>query len=252
MSTVDPGVQLFDALLGFRDALKGEVNGPPVWFLKYCIENFEISHAQLFQDLFVLFCLRGKRKGFFVEFGATNGVGLSNSYLLEKKFNWRGILAEPGRRWHADLKKNRSASIDQRCVWRATGEKLEFKETPYGELSTILEFVDTDMNNVGRQTGDIYEVETVSLNDLLAFHNSPRQIDYLSIDTEGSEYEILKEFDFQNYTASIITVEHNYTSAREKLNSLLEANQYINVFPVLSKFDDWYLHRTLFEQLLAR
>ena len=53
------------------------------------------SRSQLRQDIFVLCTLDFKRNGFFVEFGATNGVDLSNSYLLETEFNWTGILAEP-------------------------------------------------------------------------------------------------------------------------------------------------------------
>lgn len=46
-----------------------------------------------------------KKMVFFVEFGATNGVDLSNTHILEKKFNWDGVLAEPAHIWHSALKK---------------------------------------------------------------------------------------------------------------------------------------------------
>jgi len=55
------------------------------------IEYIEKSKAQLRQDIFVLNALAFKRNGFFIEFGATNGVKLSNAYLLEKYFNWGGL-----------------------------------------------------------------------------------------------------------------------------------------------------------------
>lgn len=61
------------------------------------IQILEKSRSQLRQDLFVLTELNFKQNGYFVEFGATNGVDLSNTYLLEKEFNWSGILAEPAR-----------------------------------------------------------------------------------------------------------------------------------------------------------
>ena len=75
------------------------------------------SKAQLKQDVFALIENDFKRDGFFVEFGAANGVHLSNTYLLEKEFGWRGILAEPARMWHADLQRNRTCAIEMDCVW---------------------------------------------------------------------------------------------------------------------------------------
>ena len=55
------------------------------------------SYAQIQQDLFILCELNFKRNGFFVEFGATDGIKLSNTYLLEKEFGWTGVLVEPAR-----------------------------------------------------------------------------------------------------------------------------------------------------------
>ncbi len=88
----------------------------------YVSEYFEYlseSKSQLRQDLFVLSELRFKRDGYFVEFGATNGIDLSNSHLLETRFGWQGILAEPARIWHKALKNNRK--VNRLCmenVWR--------------------------------------------------------------------------------------------------------------------------------------
>ena len=197
------------------------------------------SKSQLDQDLFVSYLLNGKAKGFFVEFGATNGVDLSNSYLLEKELNWQGILAEPGRSWH----ENRSCKIDTRCVYSRSGQKVSFSDSVEPELSTISDYVNSDAHAVVRKKSKQYEVETITLNDLLKFHSAPKEIDYLSIDTEGSELEILSAFDFSRYEISIITVEHNYTGNRKKIHHLLSRNGYERVFEQYSQFDDWYLKK---------
>ena len=72
---------------------------------------FEHSVSQQAQDLFVIAELHGKRNGFFVEFGATNGLELSNSLVLEQQLGWKGILAEPARYWHEALHRNRNCGI---------------------------------------------------------------------------------------------------------------------------------------------
>jgi hypothetical protein len=87
-------------------------------------------------------------------------------------------------------------------------------------------------------------VETVSLENLLKDHDAPRHIDFLSIDTEGSEFEILGSFDFNSYRFGVICVEHNYSDTREKIHSLLLANGYRQVHEDLSDFDDWYVQET--------
>jgi FkbM family methyltransferase len=217
---------------------------PPVYLLRL-FELFSESHAQFHQDLFALVVSGFKSGGYFVEFGATDGRGLSNTNLLETKFQWTGVLAEPAIKWHGALRANRLASIDPRCVWRTSGERLTFNETEIGEYSTIHAYSDRDFHAGTRTKGRHYDVETVSLLDLLETHNAPSYVDYLSIDTEGSEYEILNSFDFDRFRFGFISCEHNFTGTREKIHALLTAHGYRRVLEKVSAVDDWYLDNKL-------
>jgi FkbM family methyltransferase len=199
------------------------------------------SKSQIRQDLFVLSELDFKKNGFFVEFGATNGIDLSNTYLLEKEFGWRGILAEPGKCWHTELGNNRSAAIDHNCVWKNSSSTLMFNEVEVPELSTINAYSGSDLFKGVRTRGEMYEVKSISLADLLKKHGAPNHIDYLSIDTEGSEYEILNNFDFEEYSFDVITCEHNFTPLRDKIFELLSKKGYQRKYQSLSDFDDWYV-----------
>ncbi len=199
------------------------------------------SRSQLGQDIFVLFELGFTTGGYFVEFGATNGIDLSNTYLLEKEFGWRGIVAEPAARWHKDLKNNRHCLIDSGCVWRDSHSVLTFNESDRGEFSTIDSFSSSDFHGRSRRRGRKYNVTTISLEDLLDKYDSPRRIDYLSIDTEGTEYEILSAFNFDKYEFRTITCEHNFSSHRERIHSLLTEKGYHRKFEGISGVDDWYV-----------
>jgi FkbM family methyltransferase len=210
-------------------------------FLRFSSDKLLKSKAQIFQDLFVLYLTNEKRKGFFVDFGATNGIELNNTYLLEKEYEWTGILAEPAKVWEESLKTNRTCFIDHRCVWSSSGELLLFNETENAILSSINSFSDIDFLSDQRINKVRYEVQTVSLMDLLKKYNAPYEIDYLSIDTEGSELEILQAFNFQKFSIKIITVEHNFTDKREQICALLTMNGYRRIFDKVSLFDDWYI-----------
>ena len=196
------------------------------------------SKSQLKQDLFVLAELDLKKDGYFVEFGAANGIDFSNTYLLEKEFAWNGILAEPAKVWHRALKENRNSRIETNCVWRDSDSILKFSEVDPPELSTIATYISSDYHQ--RQNELSYDVRTISLLDLLKKYNAPNVIDYLSIDTEGSEYEILRKFDFERYQFNVITCEHNRTPTREKVYKLLTRFGYVRKYTAFSRFDDWY------------
>jgi FkbM family methyltransferase len=199
------------------------------------------SRSQIGQDLFALSELGAPAKGFFVEFGATNGVDRSNSWMMEKRLGWQGILAEPARCWHRALATNRGCAIEHRCVWKSTGERLTFNEVDDPELSTIGSFRDHDFHGSARQSSRSYEVETISLADLLREHHAPPVMELLSIDTEGSEFEILEAFDFDRWRFRAIVCEHNYAPIREKIHALLTVKGYVRRYADLSRFDDWYV-----------
>lgn len=199
------------------------------------------SRSQLGQDVLALSRVGIDKAGFFVEFGATNGIDLSNTFLLEKEFGWQGILCEPARSWQEDLKRVRDCVIDNRCVYSSSGEVVSFSETAVGELSTISRFMNSDANKVLRKASATYQVETVSLIDLLRTHDAPKYIDFLSIDTEGSEFEILNSFDFEQYSFGLICVEHNFTENRANLRTLVTSKGYSQIYPEFSAFDDWYV-----------
>ncbi len=205
------------------------------------IDYLDLSKSQLRQDLFVLSEMNFKKNGFFVDFGATNGLDLSNSYLLETKFNWNGILVEPAKYWHNELRKNRKVNINTDCVWVETGKELLFNEVDDAKLSTIDQFSKNDQYGNLREKRNQYKVKTISLNDLLNKYSAPESMDYLSIDTEGSELEILKSFNFDKYKFKVITCEHNHNDNREKIYNLLSQNGYKRKFTEISKFEDWYV-----------
>lgn len=229
---------------------RAAVNGEYQELLAYCTAHVASSCAQLCQDLWVLWETGGKREGFFVEFGATNGRDLSNTCLLEQRHGWNGILAEPFTRWHTELAQNRRARIDHRCVWKESGQQLQFVATPeMPEYAGLEARAFDDLHATLRgQSGERMLVQTVTLNDLLREHDAPSHVDYLSIDTEGSELDILQAFDFDHYRVDLISVEHAFNAAkRQALRELLEGHGYVQRFARFSRWDDWYVRRDFLE-----
>jgi FkbM family methyltransferase len=215
-------------------------------FLSHCLRNFRASNSDNFQDLYVRHKLADKRDGFFVEFGALDGVVFSNTLTLERDLGWRGILAEPNPACHAPLKANRACIIDTRCVWSRGGERVDFTcAESMPAISTVTAYRHLNAA-IEQQRPASLTVPTVSLDELLAEHRCPEVFDYLCVDTEGSEFDILSAFDFAKRRPRILTVEHNhYPPLRDNLRALLAARGFQREFELFSQNEDWYFDPAL-------
>ena len=193
---------------------------------------FAQYYSQIEQDKFLNEnFFHNMRGGTFVEFGAYDGVNISNSYFFEKELGWNGICAEPMPEHFEKLKRNRRCFCVQGCVTPKPGT-ADFLRITGGNwwnqmLSGIVSSYDPRHIERVRQevaaygaSVDIIRVPCYRLSDLLDQYHMPH-INYLSIDTEGGELEILQSIDFKKYQIDFITVEDNYKDVR--LEQFLES-----------------------------
>lgn len=204
-----------------------------------------MSYSQLGQDLEVIKFYNEKNDGFYIEIGASDGIGYSNTYLLEKEYNWRGICVEPIPFKFELLCKNRTNSFCcSDAVYNESDKEVVFDiANNCDHLSGIANYIDFHKNRVNQNKTTII-VKTITLNDLLDKYNSPTWIDYLSLDTEGSELEILKSVDFNKYTFGLIDVEHNFVEPRRtQIKNLLTSKGYEYVRE--NSVDDCYKYKEI-------
>jgi len=192
-------------LNSLRDKLKAEgyysQNGQDKWI----VEN-------LFPD---------KKFGVFVDIGAHDGITFSNTFFLEQKLGWTGLAVEPIPEVYERLKRNRQCNTIQGCVGDEHGKARFRKISGYSEmLSGLVDKYHPDhLKRIKREfklhNGEFREIEVTCymLNELLESHKLYK-IDYLSIDVEGAEYDVLKGLDFERFHISVIGVENPYKDYR--------------------------------------
>ncbi len=200
--------------------------------INFIYKNYKNSYSQIFQDLFVISASNKKKAGFFIEIGVGNGVDFSNTFLLEKEYDWKGILCEPDIRNFRTIEKFRKSKLIKSMIDEKCHKNVEFylNNDPYSSSSKKIK---------GTQE-KIYS-KSLCLNHLFKKYNL-NKVDYISIDTEGNEYQILKNFNFKKYDVKIFTIEHNFNlNKRLQIQDLMKSNGYKNVFKFLSYMDDWYV-----------
>jgi len=196
------------------------------------------SFSQLKQDINVISFFNNKTDMYFIDIGANDGKTLSNTFLLEKIYNWKGICSEPLPKAFEKLTKCRSVHCDNHAVFNKSGLSLEFSES--GLSSGITQYIDRHKQ---AKKGNQIIVKTITLQNLLDKYKAPTIMNYFSLDTEGTELEILKSVDFSKYTFLYINLEHNYIEPRRtEIQTLLLNNGYL--YKGENKWDDDYIHET--------
>lgn len=173
------------------------------------------------------------RNGFYIELGAHDGITQSNTFYYEKNKNWKGILIEPTKHIFEKCIKNRSKKnffYNSACV-SSTFKEKKIKLT-YSNLKTFSnKYLDKKLQTDYLSKPEIYRGEKVftffikaqTMNSILKDANAPKIIDFLSLDTEGSEFEVLNGIDFGVYKFRYILIETNYFN---KISMFLEKKNY--------------------------
>jgi hypothetical protein len=193
----------------------------------------------------------GRTGGYFVEAGAGNGVAGSSCYLLEKQYGWRGLCIEPNDRQFSELVRARPNSIAVNVCLAAGSGLVNFAVASNG-LNPYLSGV-REMLAVKSQGGYVLENSELvvkpaaALADLLRVHDAPRQIEYGAFDIEGSEFEAMRLFPFDEYRFLALSFEVGHPT-RQPLAALLAAHGYRetqNPFNRDCPWERYWLHESI-------
>lgn len=210
-------------------------------------------YSQIGQDKWVHSILGDKKNGYFIELGAADGLEYSNSLFFEKTLDWKGLCIEPNPKYQSNLKKSRNCTLNFDCISDENDKIVEFN------ICDLASGIQDTAGPFTKGNTSIFK-KTKKLDTLLNELNAPLVIDYLSLDVEGHEFEVIKNFDFSKYRFNCITVEHNEphigSYMRNKLRIFLESKDYIFVKgndDILGwnhgPIDDFYIHNSLKESI---
>ena len=233
---VEPSApRIWDALCEARD-----VPTELARLIGFAVEHAGTSKSTRLQDVWALFENGGKRNGYFVEFGAADGITQSNTWMLAEHFGWTGALGEPHPEYAKQLATNRPREYrTNKAIWSVTGASVTLALTRVPLLSVVVESDPPGLHRRKALRHTTIKVPTISLNDFLSEAHAPSAIDFMSVDVEGGELQILQAFDFNRWQVRCLSVERN--RAGPELDSLLASHGYQRRFPDLSGPDNWYI-----------
>ena len=191
-------------------------------------EKIETNYSEVFQDIFVLQCLDGKKGGRYLEIGAADAVSGNNTYLLEKEFGWTGLSID------YDWMDGGYTSI--------TCDNQTFTVSGFHKYWTEKWYKDRDQPLL------LTNAITCDWNNII----DNNIIDYLQVDIDppGGTYECLERLPFDTVDFKVITYEHDAYAESEwriKSRKFLESKGYVLIAGNISKelglpFEDWWVN----------
>jgi len=186
------------------------------------------------------------RDGYFLDVGAFDGVTHSNTYTLERDFGWRGICLEPNPDAYEKLCASRRSIT---LPFAAYKERGKIKMANAGGLSSLEPYINCGKSAARRllATQGYFTAEAQRLSKLAERFGAPVIIDYLSLDTEGAELEILREWFNGRHELRFrcATIEHGFErETRSAVRELMKAHGYL-VIDQNERHDDYFWHPDL-------
>lgn len=192
---------------------------------------------------------KGYINGVYVDVGAHDGVTINNTLYFKKNNNWSGINIEPIITVFDQLVKNRPNEININCaVCNKDGETDFLCNIGYTEMiSGIKDTFDTRhlrrLHNENIQMGSTTQLIRVPTKKLETIFNENNitHVNYLSIDVEGGEFEVIKSINFERVYIDVIGFENNYNDVSIPIIEYLLSKNYIVVHKSL---DIFMIHKT--------
>lgn len=208
-------------------------------------------YAQCQEDILLNeYIFKNKRNGIYVELGALDGILFSNTKFFEDQLNWKGILIEPHPDKFKSLLLNRPNNYLFNNLVSCHEEPLEFiyfvdsYAAVSGVENTLSQWhIDTFYEPCKYLPQNKILIKPVSLTEIIRITNLTH-IDFLSLDVEGHEYEVLKSWDFSVPIDIILIETLGVEPDKEELcREILIKNNY----NFLTKFhhNEIYAHETV-------
>jgi FkbM family methyltransferase len=194
-------------------------------------------YSQNGEDYLLWEFFAGKKDGFYVDIGAFDGMHLSNTLTFEL-MGWQGVCVEPNPEMFELCRRNRTHAVclNEACLGSTESGKVSFFVDEMGLLSSVFKNEEKlhDIKERYRKRGLVFshpkeiEVNTCTLNEILVrYAPNKHTVDFVSIDTEGSELDIVRGIDFQNYDIRVLVIEFDKTSQSELADVLRKKGGYL-------------------------
>lgn len=167
--------------------------------------------SQYYQDMLAFLYFKGKKNGFFIDIGAYDGITINNTFIFEQ-IGWKGIAIEPQPDIFLKLQKNRTCDCYNIALSTKSEDSVDFMKVSGSDMLSRLN-LNTSNSHKKRiksehSKPELIKVKTLTFEDLMKNYPTIKYIDFMSIDVEGSELDIIKTIDFNKYKFGLITIEN--------------------------------------------
>ena len=182
-----------------------------LYYKKYTKKSYSISSVDLVIDRL----FRNKKKGIYIDIGCNHPIKYNNTFLLFKK-GWNGINIDLDKKSIKEFNIFRPNDLN---IEAAISDKEEEKNIYfYHERSSINTLSKNLMRFRKKKPKLIYKTKTQTLNNILRkLSLKSRKINFMSLDVENHEYEVLKNFNFKKYKIDVLVIE--FTDLSNKLET---------------------------------